>query len=154
MIGWGILIVVFGVVFFAVRMWLWNSANPEETKTISRAIQSTLVWIPQGLSFSDRMGMTLGNFFLVPLTLGNKLAILWAVIVYGAAGVGMCAVWKDRRCWVLMGMFSVDVAIHVFCGWGLSEAWIFSPHWFWMLPVLIGIGWRKIYARHVEQKLQ
>ena len=72
--------------------------------------------------------------------MGKGLAILWAVLVYMAAAFGICTARKERIVRVMGGMFMVDVAIHIVCGWALDEAWIFSPHWIWMIPTLAGLA--------------
>jgi hypothetical protein len=132
-----------GVVFFAVRMWLWNVMHPKSQKTISHAVSVTLRWMSTDMTFGEWCKSVMFNFVLYPLTLGYGLASIWAVVIYGMSCVNMWVSRKERITWILLGMFSVDLVIHVICRWALDEAWIFSPHWIWIMPIIIGIGMRK-----------
>ena len=129
-----------GVAFFALRMWMWNSAHPDMQKSVSASIGQTIARMQVDMTLTERMKAVAGNFFLFPFTMGNSLATIWAVLAYAAAAVGAWVARRDRIVWVMGGMFAVDVAVHIVCGWALDEAWIFSPHWVWMVPVLIGLA--------------
>jgi len=64
--------------------------------------------------------------------------VVGAVLLAGATA----SAWINRRDPVvraLLLMLSVDVAIHFFCGWGIAEAQIYSAHWLFALPVLLGL---------------
>ena len=136
----GALVLIFAVLFFGLRMWWWNLNHPESKKNIATAIAQTLRWSFVEMSITERLANICCNFFAYPLTMGCQMAIWWAVVVYIAAVAGIWILRKERIAWIMLGMFSVDVAIHIVCGWAISEAWIFSPHWMWMLPIFIGVG--------------
>lgn len=129
-----------GVLFFACRMWYWNVTHPESEKTIMHALTATLRWSFLEMSITERLKAILYNFFLIPLTMGMKIAECWAFIIYVLSCMSIWACRKDCIVKVSLGMFSVDIIIHVFCGWALNEAWIFSPHWIWILPIFIAKG--------------
>lgn len=131
-------ILFLGVAFFAFRMWMWNVTHPDMQKSIWVSIGQTLARSQTDMTFFGRLKAIICNFFLFPLSMGNPLAVLWAVLLYVAAAVGAWKIRKNRIVWVMGGMFTVDVAIHIICGWALNEAWIFSPHWVWIIPILIG----------------
>ena len=132
-----------GVMLFAIRMWLWNIFHPKSQKTISHAVSVTLGWMSMDMTLGKWCKSVIFNFFFVPLTLGNGLAGLWAMIVYGMTCVNIWVLRKERIVWILLGMFSVDLTIHVAFRWALDEAWIFSPHWIWIMPIIIGCGVKK-----------
>ena len=153
-----------GAGFFALRMARWNMQHPEARKTICGAIAQTASWIPAGLGFAGRLKLGLVNFFaipvqpwkglgvdsalglLLPLTVG-WLGWCWAVLVYLAAIAGAWFNRHERVVQVMLGMFTVDVAIHLACGWGVAEGWLFCAHWFYMLPICIGLGVSRVLRR-------
>lgn len=70
------------------------------------------------------------------------LTVLYALSVVGA--------WLGRRhplVHVLGAMFAVDVGIHIVLGWGLAESQLYASHWFYALPLCIGIGLTNLPAR-------
>ena len=127
-----------GIAFFAFRMWMWNVTHPDMQKSIWVSIGQTLARSQVDMTFFERLKAIACNFFLFPLSMGNQFAALWAVLVYVAAVASAWATRRTRIVWVMCGMFAVDVAIHIICGWALNEAWIFSPHWVWVVPIFIG----------------
>lgn len=131
-------ILLIGIVFFGLRMHIWNMAHPEAQKSISHSMEATLRWMNNGMSVTEWARAVVRNFFFFPLTMGRRLAMLWAVLVYLTAAFGIWVARKERIVHVMGGMFAVDVVIHIVCGWALEEAWIFSPHWIWMVPILAG----------------
>lgn len=65
---------------------------------------------------------------------------LLLVILYAFAGAGA---WLGRRnplLHVLGAMFAVDVGIHFVLGWGLAESQLYAAHWFYAIPLCIGLG--------------
>ena len=143
--------------FFALRMARWNMQHPDAAKTVWGALMQTASWIPEGLGVWGRVKLGIVNFFALPVqpwkgigtdpVLGLALPVTigwigwcWAGVVYLAAALGA---WCNRHSivvQVLLGMFAVDAAIHLACGWGIAEGWLFCAHWFYMLPVCIGMG--------------
>lgn len=149
----GICLMLFIVIgYFTIRMACWNMAHPESPKTIQLAIAQTLRWIPDGLGVWGRVRGCIMNFITVPLIpridfsivsspdAPSVIGMLWSGILFVWAGVSAVWNWRIKRVQVMIGMFVVDLFIHVICGWGLSEGWIFCAHWFWMVPILIGLS--------------
>lgn len=147
-----------GCAFFVVRMARWNMAHPGEAKSIAGALSQTMSWVPEGLGFLGRIKGFAVNFVTVPLLpIGSSPVLASPPVpsVFGlawAAALFLCAALAARTCWrmpavrAMAGMFSVDVLIHFVCGWGLAEGWVFCAHWFWMVPVLLGLqlqSWRR-----------
>ena len=130
---------ILGVAYFALRMWMWNAAHPDMCKSPWQSLLLNLRWMISDMSPAERVKATIGNFFVFPFAMGNSCATIWAALIGSAALAGAWVARKDRIIWAMGGMFAVDVAIHVVCGWALEEAWIFAPHWVWMVPVLIGV---------------
>ena len=155
-----------GIGYFYIRMGCWNAAHPDAPKTVGAAFAQTLSWMPEGLGLWGRVKAGVVNFFLVPvlplvalpvesgLVLRNMPTVgvfgwAWGVGVYCLAIVSL---WFMRRSCIVQAMvwmFSVDVAIHLVCGWGVDEGWIFSAHWFYMLPIGIGLAWQKMSQGHL-----
>lgn len=55
--------------------------------------------------------------------------------------------WINRRnkfIWMILAIVSVDVFIHIIKGYALNEAFIFSGHWVFILPLIIGWGIKKM----------
>ena len=143
--------------FFALRMARWNMQHPDDVKTVWGALVQTANWIPEGLGVWGRIKLGAVNFFALPVqpwkgvgvdpVLGVSLPVAvgwagwcWAGVIYAAAAFGA---WRRRHSIViqlLLGMFAVDVAIHLVCGWGIAEGWLFCAHWFYLLPICIGMG--------------
>ena len=146
-----------GAGFFALRMARWNMQHPDSAKTIWGALMQTAGWIPEGLGVWGRIKLGVVNFFALPVQpwkglgtdpdLGLTLPVTigwigwcWAGVVYLVAAFGA---WRNRHSivmQVLFGMFTVDAVIHLVCGWGIAEGWLFCAHWFYILPICIGMG--------------
>ena len=155
------IIAMVGCGFFAIRMVRWNAIHPEAPKTIMGALTQTAGWIPQGLGVLGRVKAAALNFFTVPvmpwfggmdlfgLTSSGRPAVgwgsgIWAVAVYAIAGAGA---WMNRNLTiirVMCCMFAVDLLIHVVFAWGLAEGWIFCAHWFFIIPVCIGLAVKRL----------
>ncbi len=151
------LVAAAGVGFFALRMARWNMQHPDDVKTVWGALVQTANWIPEGLGLWGRIKLGAVNFFALPVqpwkglgidpVLGLSLPVTvgwvgwcWAGVIYSAAAFGA---WHSRHSIViqlLLGMFAVDAAIHLVCGWGIAEGWRFCAHWFYLLPICVGIG--------------
>ena len=157
---WVVLMVGFAVVtlagcaFFAARMVRWNMAHPDEAKSIAGALAQTMSWVPEDMGILGRLRGFAVNFVVVPLLptfsfpvlskppMPSAMGLAWGTALILWAALAMRACWRMRVVRVMVGMFSVDVLIHFVCGWGLDEGWVFCAHWFWMVPVLVGLHWR------------
>lgn len=119
----GAAVAVAGIAFFAIRAEL-------NGKDWLDGIRATLSWIP-----SERhLGEELKGFFVRPV--GWIALVAYPLALFGA--------WRNRGLAKTFGCyFSVDFAIHLLVGWGMSEPWVFAPHWMWMLAVLAGNGVRE-----------
>ena len=154
-------VAVAGIVFFYLRMRCWNAAHPEMPKTIGGAFAQTLFWIPDGLGVWGRVKAGIVNFFLVPVLplvalpfeSGLRLRSLpsvcaagwiWGIGVYALAAASFWYIRNSCVVRTMMGMFAVDALIHLVCGWGLHEGWIFSAHWFFMVPIVVGLAMHRL----------
>lgn len=155
-LGFGIAaFVMFGVGFFALRMALWNMNHPESVKTASAAISQTLSWIPEDLGVWGRLHGFAVNFLTVPVVSRFAFSdivhpghpsmgwMLWAGVLFLLCGLSVIRNRESKIVHVLLGMFSIDLLIHIVCGWGLAEGWIFCAHWFWMMPILVVMLFKK-----------
>lgn len=118
---------VAGVAFFYVRALISG-------KDVVDCIQRTIVWVP-----AERMwGKELHDFFVRPV------GVWQSCVVYPLAAWCLWRLVRSRMDFPLLAilgaMFAVDVGIHWVCGWGMKEAWVYAPHWLWMLPIVIGRG--------------
>lgn len=155
-----VVLAAIGVLYFYVRLELWNVAHPEMTKSVAGALAQTFSWVPDGMSMWGRLRAMVVNFFLIPVlpifslpvesgfVLHNSPAIGWLGWAWGVCVylVAIVALWRVRNCRLakaMCGMFAVDVVIHLVCGWGLQEGWLFSAHWFFMIPIAIGLAFSR-----------
>lgn len=154
--AWLLGVIIFLVAtFFAIRMMMWNFSHPEHPKTIIGGIAQTLRWVPQGMGVFDRVKTFAMGFVTIPLVpriewkalswpeMPSFLGIIWVSFL---GIISLVSVYVNRRLTVtkvMVGMFAVDFTIHVVCGWGLNEGWIFCAHWFWMVAILTGMFARK-----------
>ena len=115
---------------------------------MARAIRLTLWWAQgaqEGLPFVERITQGAYNFFILGIqpfwNLGksNIFTHLWAFGIYTAFIISLIRKIRVIRgqTLALLAMLSVDIGIHVICGWALNEAWMFAPHWIWMIPLII-----------------
>jgi len=151
----GMLIAFFGISFFLVRMHNWNVVHPEAPKTIVAALGQTLSWIPEGLGFWGRVKGAILNFAFVPIvprfsygdlacpSIPALAGNIWCFVVCSCALASAILNRRLKIVQVMASMFTVDFLIHVVCGWGLDEGWVFCAHWFWMVPILIGLFVRR-----------
>lgn len=151
-----VIFVVFGALFFLLRMYCWNALHPEAPKSICAALSQTVGWIPRGLGIAGRARDAVVSFIAIPLvprvSWGDLtqpapptlLGVSWCLVLCGCAILSAILNRRQKVIQVMAGMFTIDLVIHVICGWGLNEGWIFCAHWFWMVPILIGqlFNWR------------
>lgn len=150
LLGCAALVLVFAG-FFAVRMATWNAAHPGDEKSIAVALEQTASWIPRELGILGRLKGAAVGFAAIPLlprfsfaslacpTTPSALGYMWSFGWIALAMAFAVALWRTKVVRAMIGMFAVDVFIHVVCGWGLAEGWVFCAHWFWMVPVLVGL---------------
>lgn len=152
------LVLALAVGFFNLRMARWNTIHPEDQKTIAGAIAQTLSWVPDGMGVCGRIWHSAIDFIIMPISprmdfsdlsvpsAPSLASAVWSAVLCVCA---MVSAWINRCRNIVRAMavmFLVDVLIHVVCGWGLREGWIFCAHWFWMVPVLIGIEAKRRFA--------
>lgn len=140
-----------GCSFFALRMVRWNMTHPDELKSIGGALAQTMSWVPEGMGLLGRLKGFAVNFAVVPLLpmfsfpvlskppIPSAVGLAWGTALILLAALAMRTCWRMRVVKVMAGMFAVDMLIHFVCGWGLSEGWVFCAHWFWMVPILVGL---------------
>ena len=64
--------------------------------------------------------------------------------------VSLASAWVNRRHVLvkLMGvMFLVDAVIHFVIRWGITECQLYGGHWMYILPLLLGLGFRHLMGR-------
>lgn len=122
------LAVAVGVAFFYLRTLVTG-------RGVSRGIAATLAWIPDERNFIEE----LHGFFIRPVGVWQSLLVyplaVWGICKSVRIGAGSTVV-------LFFSYFAVDLIIHVVIGWGMSEPWVFAPHWIWVLPILIGLPYR------------
>lgn len=116
--------VLLGVGFFYVRTLVTG-------RGIGAGIEATISWIPA----ERNLPCELYGFFVRPVGLWQS------VIVYPLALFGIFRFIRTHHTsplLLLTSYFAVDVLIHGIVGWGMTEPWVFAPHWIWILPLLAG----------------
>lgn len=125
-VGGMLALALVGVGFFAVRSWVTG-------RGIGAGLEATLSWIPE----SRNLPQELYGFFIRPAGLVQS-CFVYPLLVWSA--VRLIRRHETTMLLSLGSCFAVDAAIHLVVGWGMSEPWVFAPHWLWMLPLVIGIG--------------
>ena len=125
-VGAGLAVVALGVGFFAIRACITG-------RGIGAGLEATLSWIPESRSLTQE----LYGFFIRPVGVWQSL-VVYPLVVWSLVRQ------LRRRDFALLrlfaSMFAVDAAIHLVIGWGMTEPWVFAPHWIWMLPLIVGQG--------------
>ena len=116
--------VLLGVGFFYLRTLMTG-------RGMGAGIEATLSWIPAERNLPHE----LYGFFVRPVGLWQSF------IVYPLTLFGIFQSVRARHTSSLLlftSYFAVDVLIHGIVGWGMTEPWVFAPHWIWILPLLSG----------------
>lgn len=119
----GVALLALGVVFFYVRSLVTG-------RGIGAGIGATLSWIPSHRNITQESY----GFFIKPV------GLIQSFFVYPAVLFGIYRHIRRRQTSsliLLASYFIVDMFIHLGIGWGMSEPWVFAPHWIWMLPMII-----------------
>ena len=96
-------------------------------------IAMTLSWIPEKRNLLQE----LYGFFVRPVGLFQSFAI-YPLLAY--------SLWRLKGDFAnmlirsLLAFLSVDFLLHLIVGWGMSEPWVFAPHWIYAIPIIIGKG--------------
>ena len=115
-----------GVGFFLIRSIVCG-------RSCSAGIAITLSWIPENRNLLQE----LYGFLVRPVGLFQSFVIC-PLLAY--------SLWRLRGCFAdmlirsLLAFLSVDFLLHLVVGWGMSEPWIFAPHWIFAIPIIIGRG--------------
>ncbi len=66
----------------------------------------------------------------------------WNYVIEGLVvilfGLGMWYGRKSRLMWTAMSFFAFDLLIHLVMGFGINEIYIMSPHWLFIISIVIG----------------
>ena len=125
-VGAGLAVVALGVGFFAIRACVTG-------RGIDAGLEATLSWIPE----SRNLPQELYGFFIRPV------GLIQSFVVYPLVLRSIIRLLRSHDTFSLLtftSYFAVDVGIHGVIGWGMSEPWVFAPHWIWMLPLIVGQG--------------
>ena len=125
-VGAGSAVAALGVGFFALRACITG-------RGIGAGLKATLSWIPENRNLLQ----ALYGFFIRPVGVWQSL-VVYPLVIWSSARQ-FCR--RDFALLRMLGsMFAVDAAIHLVIGWGMSEPWVFAPHWIWMMPMIVGQG--------------
>lgn len=145
LVGGGAALLAAGALFYVVKLVVLGDG----TRTVGAAFRELWAVVPQGIGWGERLRM-LEMFFCEPIV-PHGVPFTVSKIVQGYASAGPYVVcgavyalaafgaWRLRRTRLLRAMaamFAVDALIHLAFFWGMEEAQIFCPHWFYALPIL------------------
>ena len=116
-----------------VMMFLFYLRTIVTGRGISEGMSGTLQWIPAERNILKE----LYGFFVRPVGIAQSF------LLYPTAAYTVARFWQDGFVMMLLSWLAVDVAIHLVVGWGASEPWVYSPHWIWIFPVLIGWSFKR-----------
>ena len=135
-------VVVGGAAFFYVRSMVVG-------RGVGAGIAMTLSWIPA----ERNLPWEWYQFFIRPVGLWQSF-VVYPLVAWGVWRRGRAHTnggrWNDRPTVVTLGaFFAVDAVIHLVIGWGMSEPWVFAPHWIWMLPILCFPNFKSAGTSHI-----
>ena len=118
------LVVLGGMAFFFIRSLVCG-------RSCLSGIAMTLSWIPEKRNVLQE----LYGFFIRPVGLVQSF-VIYPLFAYGLFRPRL----RDSTILIrnLLAFFSVDVLLHLVVGWGMSEPWVFAPHWIFIIPIIIG----------------
>lgn len=137
---------------FALRVWLrtradasapgfasaWHTLVDNFTGgDVSVLERLRYVWV----FFSEPLLLRGENFDARRITGGYGSILQPALLAFLYAMVAASA-WLNRRRMlvkVMASMFAVDAAIHFVAEWGLTESQLYAGHWFYTLPIFVGL---------------
>ena len=124
---------------------------------VGSIVKGVLEFMPDSIPLKERLWYSWQSFFCEPICLhGSVIAhpvveggyATWLPHLVVAVILGLAA-WSVIRSWrrplvrAIVGMISFDFALHLVLGWGINEGQLYCGHWFWALPILIGLLPRK-----------
>lgn len=120
------LVVLGGIAFFFIRSIVCG-------RSCLSGIAMTLSWIPEKRNLLQEWY----GFFVRPVGMIQSFVIYPLLI----CGLFRCKL-RDSHILLrnLLSFFSIDVLLHLVIGWGMSEPWVFAPHWIFIIPIIIGKG--------------
>lgn len=84
------------------------------------------------------------------LSYSNKTNYIFIAILYSLLVFVLLLSIKEELIFMLISMFSVDLFIHVICRFGLDEAYIFSAHWIFIIPIILSHIYIKINSKRIH----
>jgi len=154
--GFGAFLCLVLLVFY-IRVRI-RVANDPSAPGMDEAWESLFKWIavasmPAGecfkniwIFFSEPILLRGENFNNQTIRIGYDSFVQPVLVAVLYALVLVSAWWNRNQVIVrLMGvMFLVDVGIHFVLQWGLVEPQLYGGHWFYALPILLGLGFRHL----------
>lgn len=121
-----VLVVLSGVGFFFVRSIVCG-------RSCLSGVAMTLSWIPEKRNLLQEWY----GFFVRPVGMIQSF-VIYPLLIYS---LFRCRL-RDSHILIrnLLAFFSIDVFLHLVIGWGMSEPWVFAPHWIFIIPIIIGKG--------------
>lgn len=68
----------------------------------------------------------------------TPLPRIYIALLAGLTLLGLLAGRRNPLVALLLGYLSVDILIHVVCGWGMREPHLYGGHWIFLIPIAIG----------------
>lgn len=87
----------------------------------------------------------------VSLEYNTLFAAFTCLILYVLLGISIIVSIRERVVLLLLSFISVDFLIHVICGFGIAEPYIYSLHWLFTFPLLIAWSYKKIKNDNVRK---
>lgn len=74
------------------------------------------------------------------------VGVLAVVCVYG-----WLANYREKLVYIPVLFFAVDIFIHVVCRFGINESFIYGGHWVFIIPILMGWGYKSFFSRRKHE---
>ena len=126
LVGVMVLVALGGVGFFFIRSVVCG-------RSCFAGIAMTLSWIPE----TRNLFQELYGFFIRPV------GLIQGVVIYPLLTYSLWSLREHFADVLFLSIFaflSVDFLLHLVVGWGMSEPWVFAPHWIFAIPIIIGRG--------------
>lgn len=96
-------------------------------------------FVSEPIAFHNTMGIVYSpdTIHLPPYT--SFLCYLPTIIIFFFVFLSLIVCHKERIIWLFCTCWGADLIIHFGIGYGIEEAQLFSGHWIFFLPILIGM---------------
>jgi len=125
--------------------------------TLTTINKFTLFWVnflSEPLLFHSTTGVIYGKetIRMAEYSTGFYQPVL--ALIYFLVVISVILNRKEIISKIFIVFISIDLLIHFATGYGVNEGQLFSPHWFFFIPILLGLLITKLTNRYLKTTLQ